>query len=182
MKTFIAALAITFALAHATSAVNETNALSSYKNINKSFVYYSQELWQAKLVEYKRACVDIGMPSKSRNCLLAVGRSIKPERHSLGGRYVMAIRDDNAMRAIVDAFSRCIPDIGKPRSGHIRKYVEPTTLIRRFAYMIGFKETIQAEECGACDGGCHFCCVNSGISGSDYCFLVFCPHEEHYCR
>lgn len=98
--------------------------------------------------------------------------------HTVNGHTFMGIKDDVAARAVVDAMRDCVKGLEDGTmvgSTRIRRVVSPTTPLRQIAYRLGLREVVRHDdECAKCFGGCHFCCINNGISGADYCFIVFC--------
>lgn len=142
-------------------------------------VFYTHNHWKTMLKKYRRECDEKYLPRASCDCLVRAGLSLREELHNVNGHHFRGIKDDVAAKTVVDAFPRCIPGFADGTNlgpSHVRKVVTPTTPLRHLANRLGLKETVR-EHCASCWGGCHFCCINNGIAGADYCFIVYCSAQ-----
>jgi len=135
--------------------------------------------------EYRVAASNAGLSVQSVNCLVDAGLSVPSVPRQIGDETVDCVRDCKLRRRMVYAMAECIPGvtIGSPSARQVvrrRPLRSDSAIVGSVARWFGLNETVR-ELC-SCTNGCHFCCINIGLSGEDQCFDLYCPSVDPYCR
>lgn len=167
----------------ASSLLSAAIALACLSSLAHGYTCFSEELYKSKIRSVRSLARKTDMPPASVWCLYQKGMAFQPEMVEFRPGWVEpCYKDTTAIKYMVDAMADCIAmeDLKDPeRQARIRRPIKPDTPLRSVAHWLGLEETVR-QSCH-CLSGCHYCCVQTGLGGHDYCFDVYCYNGQGRC-
>lgn len=144
--------------------------------LTSAFTCYSKELYTSKIKTVFRLAKKTDMGWPSANCLYQKGLAFTPETVEIRpGLSQECYKDTTAVKYMVAAMGDCIDHdklYEQNRQVVARQPIQPTSPFRKVAHWLGLQETVRSSS--SCYSGDHYCCIQTGIGGHDWCFDLYC--------